>query len=124
MLLVRELWRRSGAIVIPVFGIAMAGFFAYNLVEGNRGFLAWVHLTRAMHQARTQLAEVESRRDALELKVSHLRSDHVDRDLLDEEARAALNVAAPNDIVIMRPTAPASGGATPVNPLPQPLHPQ
>jgi cell division protein FtsB len=34
--------------------------------------------------------------------VSHLRLESLDRDLLDEQARATLNVARPDEIVILK----------------------
>jgi cell division protein FtsB len=41
----------------------------------------------------------------LDLRVSNLRPEHVDPDLLDERIRATLNLVSPDDIVIMQPAA-------------------
>ena len=41
---------------------------------------------------------------ALDLKVSNLKPDHLDPDLLDERVRATLNYVAPGETVIMQPT--------------------
>jgi hypothetical protein len=35
-----------------------------------------------------------------------MRADHVDPDLLDSQVRATLDLAAPDEIVIIRPQAP------------------
>lgn len=90
-------------IVGPLLGIALTGYFAYNLVEGDRGFLAWIRLTREIRAENARLDALRDERQALDLRVSDLSPDHLDPDLLDERVRAALNLVAPNEIVIMNP---------------------
>jgi cell division protein FtsB len=103
MIVLRELRRRAGVIVGPVLGIALTGYFAYNLVEGDRGFLASLRLTREIRDENRRLDALRVERAALDLKVSDLSPDHLDPDLLDERVRAALNLVGPNDLVIMNP---------------------
>jgi cell division protein FtsB len=103
MILSRALRRRARTLVGPVLGIALTGYFAYNLVVGDRGLLAWVRLERAIHAESDKLANLKAERAALELKVRNLTPDRLDPDLLDERVRATLNLAAPNEIVIMPP---------------------
>jgi cell division protein FtsB len=96
-------WRRRARFILgPVFGIALTGYFAYHLVEGDRGFKAWLHLNREIRAATANLETVRGQRAELELRVSNLRPDHVDPDLLDERIRATLNLVSPDDIVIMQ----------------------
>ena len=75
-------------------------YFAYHLVEGERGLLAWMRLSQEVRDAKATLASVTAARATLEHRVSLLRADHLDRDLLDERARAILDVIGPNEIVI------------------------
>jgi cell division protein FtsB len=103
MVVLRELRRRARLIAGPVFGMALTGYFAYHLIEGDRGLLAWLQLTRQIHAADQQLAALEKRHDALGRKVSELTPDHLDPDLLDQQVRSVLDFAAPNEVVIMRP---------------------
>jgi len=102
MILLRALARRSRFLLGPVLGITLTGYFAYHLVEGDRGLKAWVRLNRDIGTATANLDAVRAQRAALDLKVSELRPDHVDPDLLDERIRATLNLVLPDDIVIMR----------------------
>jgi len=99
----RALRRRAHFVLGPVIGIALTGYFAYHLVEGDRGFNAWLRLNRETRTAAANLDAVRAQRAALEMRVSNLRPEHVDPDLLDERIRATLNLVAPDDIVIMRP---------------------
>ena len=103
MIVLRELRRRAHLIVGPVLGIALIGYFAYHLVEGDRGLIAWLQLTREIRAENAKLEAVRAQRQALDLKVSNLKPDHLDPDLLDERVRATLNMVAPGETVIMQP---------------------
>jgi len=98
--IVHEIRRRARLIVGPVLGISLCAYFAYHLVQGDRGLTAWLRLTQQVRDARTTLAAVEAERLTLERRVNLLRPEHLDRDMLDERARSQLNLAAPNEIVI------------------------
>jgi len=90
-------------LILPVSGLALIGYFGYHLVEGDRGLLAWRQITQQLSAAQQDLSSVEAERTALERRVSHLRSDHVDPDLLDTQIRKTLNLVAPDEIVITPP---------------------
>ena len=102
MVVLRRLGRRARFALGPIVGIALTGYFAYHLVEGDRGFKAWLRLNREIRVAAANLDALRARHAAIELKVSDLRPDHIDPDLLDERIRATLNLVGPDDIVIMR----------------------
>jgi cell division protein FtsB len=102
MIVLRALRRRARLVLGPVLGIALTGYFAYHLVEGDRGLKAWFRLNREIRSAATNLEAVRAERAALDQKVSNLRPDHVDPDLLDERIRATLNLISPDEIVIIR----------------------
>ena len=95
--------RRAKVLAGPVLGLALIGYFAYHLVEGDRGLRAWLRLTQEVRAAKTNLGEITAERAALEHRVSHMRPDHVDPDLLDSQVRSTLDLAAPEEIVIVRP---------------------
>jgi cell division protein FtsB len=103
MITTRALRRRARLVLGPILGIALTGYFAYHLVEGDRGLKAWLRLNQEVRTASANLAAVRVQRVALDLNVSNSRPDHVDPDLLDERIRATLNLVAPDDIVIMQP---------------------
>jgi cell division protein FtsB len=103
MSVLRALRRRAHLLLAPILGIALTGYFTYHLVEGERGFKAWLHLNREIRTASAHLQAVRAQRAALDLRVSNLRPEHIDPDLLDERIRATLNLVSPDDIVIMQP---------------------
>jgi cell division protein FtsB len=103
MIVLREIPRRSKVLVGPLLGIALTGYFAYHLWEGDRGLRAWVRLTQELRVAKENLAAVSAQRAELEHRVSHMRPDHVDPDLLDAQVRKTLDLVRPDEIVIMAP---------------------
>jgi cell division protein FtsB len=99
--LLAELKRRAGDAVAPAIGFCLVGYFAYHSVEGERGLVAWIRLNEQIQTARAELAGLQAERKALERRVALLRPASLDRDLLDEQARAVLNYARPDEIVIL-----------------------
>ena len=106
MIVLREIKRRAHFVLGPVIGIALTGYFFYNLIEGEHGLLRWLSLTREIRAESANLEATRGQRQALDLRVSNLKPDHVDPDLLDEQVRATLNLVAPDEIVIMQPAPP------------------
>ena len=99
MLVVNAIRQRGRVIVGPILGVSLVAYFAYHLVQGERGLLAWVRLSQEIRQARATLVELHAAEEPKERRVAEFR-DRIDRDLLDEEARATLNLGAANEITI------------------------
>jgi cell division protein FtsB len=95
-----EVKRRAKDVIGPVLGFCVVGYFAYHSVEGDRGLVAYLRLNEQITLAKAQLAEVAAERKALEQRVSLLRPNRLDPDMLDERARLLLNLARPDEIVI------------------------
>ena len=85
MVVLREMRRRAKVLAAPVFGLALIGYFAYHLVEGDRGLRAWLRVTQELRVAKEKLVDIAAERAVLEHRVSHMRPDHVDPDLLDSQ---------------------------------------
>jgi cell division protein FtsB len=109
MIVLRELKRRAHFVLGPVIGIALTGYFFYNLVEGDHGLIRWLGLTGEIRAANAHLESLRAQREALDLRVSDLKPDHLDPDLLDERVRATLNLVAPDEIVILQPATSRQG---------------
>ncbi len=96
----RELQRRARDVIGPVLGFCIVGYFVYHSIEGDRGLLAYARLTERLSEAHAQLEEIQAERKAIERRVSLLRTDNLDPDMLDERARAILNSSRPDEIII------------------------
>lgn len=105
MALVREIRRRARQVVPQVVLAATLGYFAYHTIQGERGVLAWLRLEKELRVAEANAAVLAAERARLEHRVSLLRPDSLDPDLLEERARLLLNYAREGDIMILLPTA-------------------
>ena len=92
--------RRLRATVAPVAFLAITGFFAWSATQGNRGLVAQVQRQELLRQVVADNATARSGRDGWERRVSGLRSNRLNPDTLDERARAMLNLADPNEVVV------------------------
>jgi cell division protein FtsB len=101
MALLTELKRHVGDAVAPAIGFCVVAYFAYHSIQGDRGLVAWMRLNEHIEIARAEVAGLQAERVALERRVSLLRPDSLDRDLLDEQARIVLNFARPGEVVIL-----------------------
>lgn len=96
---------RIRAIFVPlvlyvVSGLTV-GYFIYHSQHGNRGLETKITLRQQIVALDEEIATLHEQRESWERRVSMLRNNAVDRDLLDERARLTLNRLHKNDIVIM-----------------------
>lgn len=89
----------------PLLGAALMAYFAYHAVQGDRGLMAWWNLRFELERADAELAAVSAEKRKLEHRVSLLRPESLDRDMLEERARIMLGVADPRDLIVPDPGA-------------------
>jgi len=94
---------RLRAAAVPLACMGLIAYFAYHLYVGERGLDARGHLESRIATLHGELEGLKAVRAQLERNVSLLRAEHLDPDMLDERARAILNLAHPDDIVIVEP---------------------
>ncbi len=96
----RELKRRVKAAIAPSVFLALVAYFGWNAMQGDRGLKAYAARAQDLVVAQSQLAQAQAEQAAWERRVAALRTNRLDVDALDERARAVLNLADPNDIVV------------------------
>ncbi len=103
MLLFNELRARAKQIVAPVLGIAAITYFGYHTIQGEHGILSWLQLSGQVNQSNATLHALEGKRDRLANRVRLLHPDHLDLDMLDEQARRLLNLGGEDEILLLMP---------------------
>ena len=99
--LTRELTRRSRPAIAPfLFAVAVA-YFAFHFVQGDRGLIAYLRVNQQIEDTQVQLAVLGEERARLEHRVSLLRPDQLDGDMLDERTRVVLGVAHRDEVIIL-----------------------
>lgn len=99
----REIKRKLRAAIAPVFFFSLVGYFGWSATQGDHGLVAYAQRQKLLKQAQDDLAKVQADRTEWERRVAALRTDHLDADMLDERARAMLNISEPGDIVVPYP---------------------
>ncbi|HEX5326030.1 MAG TPA: septum formation initiator family protein [Acetobacteraceae bacterium] len=96
----REVKRRIRAAVAPLVFLSLVSYFGWSATRGDHGLVAYAQRQQLLHQAQDELTRVQADRTEWERRVSALRSDRLDADMLDERARAMLNLSDPADIIV------------------------
>ena len=91
-------------LALYTMAAAMIGYFGVNAYTGKYGLNARQELDQEIVALTSELARLKQERAEGEQRVSLLRSDRVDPDMLDERARALLNYARKDDIIVFTPT--------------------
>jgi cell division protein FtsB len=101
MNIVRALKRAATAMIAPTLFMSLTGYFAWNATRGEHGLKNFAVRQAQLVKEQKLLAAAEAERDIWETRTAGLRDKHVDPDTLDERARAMLNLADANDLVVM-----------------------
>jgi cell division protein FtsB len=91
------------ALALYTLAALFIGYFAVNAFTGNRGLRAAQDLVQQKAEMKSELARLKAERRRWEHRVSLLRSDRIDPDMLDDRVRAMLDYVGPNEIVMLTP---------------------
>ena len=78
-------------------------YLGYHALYGDHGLVSMLRMQDEVERLEYELAKKQKERDLLELKTRQLRPGGLDLDLLDEQSRAMLSYAQPQDLVIIEP---------------------
>ena len=96
-------------VALYTMAAAMIGYFGVNAYTGRYGLNAQQELDQEIVALTAELARLKQERAESEKRVSLLRSDRVDPDMLDERARFQLDEVNPHDLVRMNHSASTGG---------------
>jgi cell division protein FtsB len=89
------------AIGLYLFAGLFVGYFAVNAFTGRHGLRAQQDLDVQMASMQKELGELKAERAGLERRVTLLRSDRIDPDMLEERARVLIGYVDPRDLVLL-----------------------
>ena len=97
--------RRRLRSVLTALGLYLAaalliGYFWVNAFTGNHGLNARQNIDQQIGELSAELAAVQAERAVWERRVSLLKSESLDPDLLDERARALVDYVDANDLTL------------------------
>ena len=88
-------------IVMYAFAALYIGYFGVNAFTGRHGLRAQQDLEQQLSSMQHELAGLKAERGSWERRVSLLRSERIDPDMLEERARALLGFADPRDLILL-----------------------
>ena len=94
--------RRSGALIVPALAAVFLSYFGFHAWHGEFGIYSSYQLVERKAGLEARLAALRGERQALEARVLLLQDGTIERDMLDEQARRALNLSAEDEVTIIR----------------------
>ncbi len=93
---------RSALTALALYCLAalLIGYFGVNAYTGNYGIRAKQNLDQQIGDLKRELAEATATRKRWERRVSLLKADQIDPDMLDERARFLLDYVDPRDVTM------------------------
>jgi len=91
------------AALWPVVLMGVTVYFGWYGLNGAHGQKALPLREAALASAQADLTKAQAERDGWQQRVASLKSDHLDPDMLDQQARTVLNMAKPDEIVVPYP---------------------
>ncbi len=100
MWILRELFKHSKTLFLPVAVLLVFTYVYYHLFTGDRSLWVWYGLNEQVNQMKIENALLNERHAELEHKVLRLKPESLDVDYLDERVRESLPVLRRNERVI------------------------
>ena len=88
-------------MIILIIGALFVCYFLVHSFQGDRGVLAWMHLQKQVTVADKTLQETSFVRSNHERRISLLRSEQLDADMLDERARIMAGFVRPDELIVI-----------------------
>lgn len=94
--------RNTGRLIVPVITGLFLSYFGFHAYNGAYGLYSSVRLDARIAEAQGRLDALTETRRELESRIALLRDGTLEKDMLDEQARRALNMARKNEVVIFK----------------------
>lgn len=90
-----------GRFVLPSLAVAFLSYFAFHAYHGEYGIDSSSRLKQQVALLNAELETLTNERHAMEKRVALLRDGSIEKDMLDEQARRALNLSHANELTII-----------------------
>ncbi|MEJ1159023.1 FtsB family cell division protein [Prosthecomicrobium sp. N25] len=89
-------------LILPLIALGFSGYFAWHGWHGSFGIEARRALDREEAKLNATMAEVQAEKAEIERRVSLLRAQSLESDMLDERARDILGYVKPGEVVVYK----------------------
>ena len=93
--------RNTGRLIVPVISALFLAYFGFHAYHGEFGIYSKYQFETRAAELRLRLDNLRGQRTQLEHRVQLLHDGTLEKDMLDEQARRALNLSQNDEITIM-----------------------
>ena len=93
--------RDTGRLILPTVCVAFVAYFSYHAYNGAYGIDSKHQLDIRKAELTKRLDGIRAQRTHLEHRVDLMRDGSIEKDMLDELVRRALNMSRPDEVTIM-----------------------
>ena len=94
--------RNTGALIVPALAAVFLSYFGFHAWHGEFGINSSYALETRAEELQARLSQLKEQRMQLEARLLLLQDGTIEKDMLDEQARRALNVVHQDELTIMR----------------------
>lgn len=94
--------RNTGRLIVPAISVVFLSYFGFHAYNGEYGIYSKYQLEARRAELAAKLDGIKAQRMELEQRNQLLHDGSLEKDMLDEQARRALNLAHPDELVIYR----------------------
>src|SRR5262245_10881501 len=93
--------RNTGRLIVPAISALFLAYFGFHAYHGEFGIYSKYRLEERAAELGAELATARAERLDLERRVQLMHDGTLEKDMLDEQARRALNLSHADEITIM-----------------------
>lgn len=93
--------RKLGRLILPSLTILFLSYFGFHAYHGEFGIYSRYQLRDQAVELQAQLEDIHAQRIEIERRVALLHDGTLEKDMLDEQARKALNMSRADEVTIM-----------------------
>jgi cell division protein FtsB len=94
--------RNTGRLIVPGISALFLAYFGFHAYHGEFGIYSKYQFEARAAELQQRLDALSAQRMELERRVQLLHDGTLEKDMLDEQARRALNLSHADEITIMR----------------------
>jgi len=100
--------RNTGRLIVPAVSAVFLAYFGFHAYHGEYGIYSKYRYEGEAVELQARLDSIKAERLEMERRVQLLHDGTLEKDMLDEQARRALNLSQADEIVIMRTSSSAN----------------
>lgn len=93
--------RNTGRLIVPAISALFLAYFGFHAFNGEFGIYSKYQLEARALELQADLDKVRAERLEMERRVQLMHDGTLEKDMLDEQARRALNLSQADEITIM-----------------------